>query len=311
MKTQKFLLLAAAAILSLLLAACSPSADTSSGKLNIVTTTGMIADIASNLGGDQVNVEALMGPGIDPHLYAPSEGDLRRLGSADLILYNGLHLEAKLADALERIGQQKPAVAVAEAIPEAKRLSPPDAEGAPDPHVWFDVELWKHAVESTRDALVKARPDQAELFKSRADDYLTSLTALHNEVKEQIARIPKDVRVMVTAHDAFHYFGRAYDIEVRGLQGISTVSEAGTRDVQELAAFIAERKLPAIFVESSVPRRNIEAVQEAVRAKGWDVKLGKELFSDAMGNPGTPGGTYMGMVRHNVQALVEGLGGTQ
>jgi len=276
-------------------------------RLRVVTTTGMINDIVLNVGGDLVSSQALMGTGIDPHLYKASEGDMRRLAAADVIFYNGLHLEAKMADVLEKMNSRVRTVAVAEAVPPARLLSPPAFAGAHDPHIWMDVSLWMLAVAKVRDTLGELAPAHAEQFQTRAAEFLATLTALDAEVRQKLAAIPAPQRVLVTAHDAFGYFGRAYAIEVRGLQGISTVSEAGTSDVQELARFIAERKIPAIFVESSVPPRAIEAVQAAVAARKFTVQIGGELFSDAMGNPGTSEGTYVGMIRHNADTIASAL----
>jgi manganese/zinc/iron transport system substrate-binding protein len=303
---------AAAALLLLgavLLAGCGPVQEDDGareeGPLRVVATTGMIGDAVRQLAGDLVELETLMGPGVDPHLYRATEGDVRRLGEADLVLLNGLHLEAKLADVLERLGDRT--VAVADAVPEARRLAPPEFEGQYDPHIWFDVELWSRAVEQIRDALVARDPENERAYRANARRYLAELLELDDWVAGEAERVPDERRVLVTAHDAFNYFGRAYGFDVRGLQGISTATEAGAGDIQRLAAFIAERKLPAIFVESSVAPRSIEAVQAAVRARGWDVEIGGSLYSDALGDPDTPEGTYVGMVRHNVETIVAGL----
>ncbi|MBA3348635.1 MAG: zinc ABC transporter substrate-binding protein [Actinobacteria bacterium] len=293
-------------------AGCGPVAATTQPSLagetiQVVATTGMVADAVEHVGAGRVEVEGLMGPGIDPHLYKASEGDLRRLERADVIFYSGLHLEAKLADVLERIGDQRPTRAIAAAIPSSRLLSPAEFEGQHDPHVWFDVELWSVAVADVRDALVELDPGSADLYRDNADAYLAELEELDAYVAAQAARVPRERRVVITAHDAFNYFGKAYGFEVRGLQGISTASEAGAGDVQGLARFIAEREIPALFVESSVSSRTIDAVREAVRARGFDVEIGGSLFSDAMGDEGTPEGSYVGMVRHNVDTIVEGL----
>jgi manganese/zinc/iron transport system substrate-binding protein len=303
-------LTAATALAALVLAASGCGAASSSdgpGEIvHVVATTGMVADAAERVGGDRVSVRALMGPGVDPHLYKASEGDLRRLEAADAIFYNGLHLEAKMADVLQEIGERgRVARAVAESIPPAllRRVS----ESQFDPHVWFDVRLWKHAVEAVRDTLAELDPAHAAVYEANAAAYLAELDDLHAYVLDEARRVPAERRVVITAHDAFEYFGAAYGFEVRGLQGISTVSEAGTRDVAELADFIVERRIPVVFVESSVSPRTIQAVQAAVRAQGFDVEIGGSLFSDAMGDAGTPEGTYPGMVRHNVDTIVSGL----
>ncbi|HZB22843.1 MAG TPA: zinc ABC transporter substrate-binding protein [Gaiellaceae bacterium] len=275
------------------------------GLERIVATTGMIADAAESVGGERVRVTALMGPGVDPHLYKASEGDVQRLGEADLVLFNGLHLEAKLGDVLEELGDRS--VAVAEAIPEDELLAPPEFQGQFDPHVWFDVDLWTSVVERIRDTFVERDPGRRSEYERNAERYLAELSGLEAEVRRELATVPERQRVLVTAHDAFNYFGRAYGFEVRGLQGISTATEAGAADVQELARFIADRKIATIFVETSVSSRAIDAVREAVRARGHDVRVGERLFSDAMGDPGTPEGEYVGMIRHNVRAIVDGL----
>ena len=278
--------------------------------VNIVTTTGMIADIAKNVGGDRVQVTALMGPGVDPHLYKASEGDVQRLQEADVIFYNGLHLEAQMGSVLERLNEFGiKTVAVTDQIDRSLLQSPPEFQGNYDPHVWFDVTLWMRAVEQTRDTLVELDPDSAAKYESNAEAFLGELQDLHQYVLDQANTVPAEKRIVITAHDAFNYFGRAYGFEVRGLQGISTEAQAGTADVQTLADFIVEKQIPAIFVESSVPQRNVEAVQAAVQAQGFEVTIGGSLYSDAMGGEGTPEGTYIGMVRHNIDTIVTALAG--
>ncbi|HRK91611.1 MAG TPA: zinc ABC transporter substrate-binding protein [Anaerolineales bacterium] len=298
--------------LSLLLSACATETgnNTTNGKLNIVTTTGMIADIVKNVGGDHVEVTSLMGPGVDPHLYKASEGDIRRLQEANLIFYNGLHLEAQLGEVLEKMNDFNiTTVAVADEIDPAILLSHPQYEDAYDPHIWFDVTLWMQAVRRVQETLSETDPAHKSAYEANATAYLAQLEELHQYVFSQAESIPAEKRVIITAHDAFSYFGRAYGFEVRGLQGISTESQAGTADVQALAEFIVEQQIPAIFVESSVPQRNVEAVQAAVQSQGFDVQIGGSLFSDAMGSEGTPEGTYIGMVRHNIDTIVTALKG--
>lgn len=279
-----------------------------SGVINIVATTGMITDIAQVVGGGHVKVRGLMGPGVDPHLYKASAGDVALLSGADLIFYNGLHLEGKMSEIFEQMKKRGiNTVAVTDSIDRSLLETPPQFEGNYDPHVWFDVTMWMKAVETVRDTLISTDPGNAVEYRANTEAYLTELSALNEYVQSKANLLPEDKRVLITAHDAFSYFGRRYGFEVRGLQGISTVSEAGTQDVQNLAAFIVERRIPAIFVESSVPPKFIEAVQAAVEAKGFDVKVGGSLYSDAMGNPGTPDGTYIGMVRHNIDTIVGAL----
>ncbi len=276
-------------------------------QIDIVATTGMVGDIVKNVGGDRVEVTTLMGPGIDPHTYKASEGDVERIGAADLIFYSGLHLEAKLAEVFEKMGDQIVTVAVAERIPVEQRIVVGTGVGAYDPHVWFDVELWSIAVEAVRDTLVRLDPAHAQDYVARADAYQQQLAELDAYVLQEAASIPEQQRVLITAHDAFSYFARAYGFEVMGIQGVSTSTEAGAGDIQDLADVIVERQIPAIFVESSVSPRTIEALQEAVRDRGFDVQIGGSLFSDAMGDAGTFEGTYIGMVTHNIDTIAGAL----
>jgi manganese/zinc/iron transport system substrate-binding protein len=310
---KQFLLLIL--ITSFLLSACSTSTGGSDlpiteRTINVVTTTGMIADITKNVGGDRVQVTALMGPGVDPHLYKASEGDVLRLQEADIIFYNGLHLEAQMGDVLERLNEFGiRTVAVTDKIDRSLLESPAQFQGNYDPHVWFDVTLWMKAVEQVRESLVELDATSSSKYEANAEAYLAELAELHQYVLDQADTIPAEQRILITAHDAFNYFGRAYGFDVRGLQGISTEAQAGTADVQALADFIVEKEIPALFVESSVPQRNVEAVQAAVQAQGFEVRIGGSLFSDAMGSEGTPEGTYVGMVRHNIDTIVTALAG--
>ncbi len=289
------------------LLSCSVLSVPALAKVNVVATTGMIADTARNVGGEHVDVIGLMGPGVDPHLYKASQGDVRRLAAAELILYNGLSLEGRMADILIRMARTKPTVAVTDYIPEDRLTEPEQFAGHFDPHVWFDVSLWKFAVERIRDALIEVDPDRADDYRRQTEVYLEQLNELHEYVRERISEIPPEQRVLVTAHDAFGYFGIAYGLEVVGLQGISTDTEVGLRDVQSLVQFISERQIRAVFIESSVPRRSIEAVVQGAASRGRTVEIGGELFSDALGAAGTPEGTYIGMVRHNVDTIVAAL----
>jgi len=281
--------------------------DLGSRQIRVVTTVGMITDIVQIVGGDRVQVKGLMGPGIDPHSYKASEGNVIDLAGADVVFYNGLHLEAKMAEVFEKMGDRIKTAQVTRGIPEERLLSPPEFEGQHDPHVWFDVTLWIEAVKQVEKSLSEMDPEHAAGYRARAEAYQQELAALHAYALEQTARVPPEQRVLITAHDAFNYFGRAYSFEVRGLQGISTATEAGAGDVKALADFIVERRIPAIFVESSVPLRNVEALQAAVQARGFEVRIGGELFSDAMGDEGSVEGTYSGMVRHNLDTIVGAL----
>lgn len=273
--------------------------------IKITCTTGMVAELARHVGGPHVAVASLMGEGVDPHLYKASPGDVRQLTSCDLILFSGLHLEGKMSDLLSRLGRKQPTAAVAEYLDPARRLR--TAEGTVDPHAWFDVALWRDAALVVRDALVQFDPPRADDYRAAADRYAAELAALDDEVRGNLNAIPAERRVLVTAHDAFHYFGRAYDVEVRAIQGINTESEAGVSEVNALVDFLVERRLPAVFIESSVSDRNIRALVEGCAARGHTVRIGGQLYSDALGQPGTPGGTYVGMVRHNVDAIVQAL----
>ncbi len=294
----------------LALTSCVPAAPApNSGRLRVVATTGMIADAARQIGGDHIELYSLMGPGVDPHLYKATAGDVRAIGAAELILFNGLHLEAAMGEVLEEMGRRTRTVAVGESVPDDQLIGSAVFGGTHDPHIWFDVTLWRHAVQAVADALAEADAARAPEYRARATAYLAELAALDEWVRAQMATIPPDRRVLITAHDAFGYFGRAYGVDVRGLQGISTAAEAGTADVQGLARLIAERRIPALFVETSIPRRTIEAVQAAARDRGATVEIGAPLYSDALGSSGTPAASYIGMVRSNVAAIVRGLGG--
>ena len=295
----------------LMLSGCGKKAadEDADGKLNAVATIGMITDIVQRIGGDRVAVTGLMGPGVDPHLYKASEGDVTRMAEADIIFYNGLHLEGALTEVLEQMNRRVRTVAVTDGIDESALLSPAEFEGAHDPHVWFDVRLWMQAAEMVKNALIEIDSAGTVYYTSQADDLMNELEELDEYVKQVAESVPPEQRILITAHDAFNYFGRAYGFEVRGLQGISTAAEAGTADVQQLAEYIAERKIPAVFIESSVPQRNIEAVQAAVASRGFEAVIGGELFSDAMGSADTPEGDYVGMVKHNINTIVTALGG--
>jgi manganese/zinc/iron transport system substrate-binding protein len=293
----------------MLLGACSSDGGQSpaNGKWKVTTTTGMVADIVKQVGGEYVEVTQLMGAGVDPHLYKASEGDIKRINDADIIFYSGLHLEGKMVEIFEKIGKKKPVKAVTASLTKEQLLADPASPNSPDPHVWFDVSLWMKAVEQVRDDLSAFDPAHKDTYAKNATKYLGELKDLDQYARAQLASIPKEQRVLVTAHDAFHYFGRAYDVEVMGLQGISTASEYGLKDVQSLVDTLVSRKIKAVFVESSVPKRSIEAVVQGAAAKHHTVSIGGELFSDAMGAPGTPEGNYIGMVKHNVDTIVRAL----
>lgn len=285
---------------------CGDSKKTSiKGRPYIVTTTGMIADIVENITGDSATVEAIMQPGVDPHLYKASQGDLKKIMDADYIFYNGLHLEGKMGEIIEKQTHTKPVIALGDSISGSKVLKV--SETTYDPHIWFDVALWKDASEVALKRLTKLNPENTAYYQQNADRYLKELDELDQWVKKEILTIPENRRVLITAHDAFSYFGKAYGIEVRGLQGISTMSEIGLRDVTDLVNYVIKNDIPAVFVESSVSDKSLKAVVEGVNNKGKELSIGGNLFSDAMGAKGTPEGTYMGMVKHNVNTIVTAL----
>lgn len=287
-------------------APASASKETS-GPLKITCTIGMIADVARTIAGPHAEVIGLMGAGVDPHLYKATQGDLNRLSNADLILYNGLHLEGKMADVLVKMARSARTIQVTESIPEDQLREPPEFQGQHDPHVWFDVMLWSKAAERIRDALIEADPAHKADFEKNAAEYLAKLKETDAYVRQRISEIPKEQRVLVTAHDAFGYFGRAYDIEVMGLQGVSTAAEYGAQDLTRLVDVIVQRKIKAVFVESSISPKSIEALVRGVEGKGGTVKIGGQLYSDAMGADGTPEGTYIGMVRKNADTIADAL----
>lgn len=277
------------------------------GRLSVVATTGIIADVAQRIAGGHARVEALMGPGVDPHLYKASESDVRRLSGAALVLYNGLHLEGKMGDILQKMSRSRTVVPVCDRIPKDRLRQPPEFAGLHDPHVWFDVSMWMQTLGPIADALAEADPEHAADYRANAAALEKELAELDAWVEAQIKTMPEERRILVTAHDAFGYFGRRYGMEVVGIQGISTLSEAGLKDMDRVVDLVVSRRVPAVFIEASVPRRSIEAVQAAVRSRGHEVRIGGQLFSDSLGAAGTPEGTYAGMVRANVSTIVNAL----
>jgi len=300
-------------ILALVLPACgeaTPGAQSAARRARVVCTVAMITDAARAIGGDRAEVVGLLGAGIDPHLYKPTRTDIEALMSADLVLYNGLHLEGKMREVLERAGASGRAVVpVAERLDETLLLVPPEGAGQHDPHVWMDPTAWGAVAGVVRDALSGIDPTYAEEFSQRAERYSAQLMELHAYAARVLGTIPEGRRVLVTAHDAFNYFGRRYGFEVVGIQGISTESEAGVRDIERIVSLLVERRIPAVFIESTVSERNIRALIEGARARGHAVTIGGSLFSDAMGEAGTYEGTYIGMIDHNVTAIARALGG--
>ncbi|QDV74225.1 metal ABC transporter solute-binding protein, Zn/Mn family [Botrimarina mediterranea] len=302
-------LLAVVATISLL--GCSAASDTADAtrKPRVVATTGMVADMVRRIAGDAVEVTQIMGAGVDPHLYKATRDDVATILDADAVFYSGLLLEGKMADTFVKVGRSRPVYAVTELIDESKLLTPDGAEGHADPHVWMDVATWAGGIPVVRDALVELLPEMSETFAENSAAYETQLAELHAYARTKIATIPTSARVLVTSHDAFNYFGRAYDLEVLGVQGLSTESEAGLQRVNELVSLLVDRKVAAVFVESSVSPKNIRALIDGAASRGHEVVIGGELFSDAMGAAGTTEGTYVGMIDHNVTTVVRSLGG--
>ena len=295
---------------------CNPSAtEAGTGSaagaktLRIVATTGMVADLVRNVGGDRVQVHQIMGAGVDPHLYKPTRDDVRSILSADMVFCSGLLLEGKMAETLKSGNDPERVIAVAERLPADQVLAPEQAGDHPDPHVWMDVAAWSGCVDIVRDALGKRDPEHAAGFHERAKQYREQLAALHRYGLDSIATIPEGKRVLITSHDAFRYFGRAYKLEVMGVQGLSTESEAGLRRINELVTLLVERRIGAVFVESSVSPKSIQALIEGAKSGNHDVVIGGELFSDAMGETGTYEGTYIGMLDHNITVVTRALGG--
>ncbi len=274
--------------------------------LNVVTTTSMITDLVKNIGGEHINLQGLMGSGVDPHLYKASEGDVSKLANADIIFYNGLHLEGKLVEVFEKMKNIK-TIAIADALDKSTLIGSEYFASNYDPHIWFNVDYWMQATQFVVKKLSDAIPEQKTAFETNGANYIKQLESLKTTLTSTIQVLPKEKRVLVTAHDAFNYFGKAFDFEVVGLQGLSTATEAGVQDVQKLSAFIIEKNVKAIFIESSVPKRTIEALQAAVNSKGHHVTIGGSLYSDALGNAETIEGTYIGMFEYNVNTIVNAL----
>ncbi|WP_420842582.1 metal ABC transporter solute-binding protein, Zn/Mn family [Fervidibacillus halotolerans] len=283
----------------------SNSSGESKNQITIVTTIAQIAEPIEQIIGDMGQVESLMGPGVDPHLYEATQGDITKLQKANIIFYNGLNLEGNMEEIFENIKDQKMTLALGETIDDSKLLK--DEEGALDPHIWFDIDLWKEALESATEVIKEHSPENAETIEQNKQNYFAKMDELKKEAEEKMSRIPKEQRILVTAHDAFGYFGRMWDIEVVGLQGLSTEDEVGLSDIQSTVELLIEKQVPAVFVESSINQNSIKAVIEGAAKEGLEVELGGELFSDAMGEAGTEEGTYIGMYRHNVETIYQAL----
>ncbi len=306
---KKMCLLLLSLVLTVSVAGCATNTnDSKKDGLNIVATSTMLKDLVSQIGGDKVAVTGLMGPGIDPHLYKASAGDVTKMDKADLIVFNGLHLEGKMGEIFKNLkSKNKAIIAVGESISEDKLLESDELEDSHDPHIWFDVTVWMDVTKVVADKMMEVDSDNKDYYAGRRDDYLKELEKLHAYVQNRVNELDEQQRVLITAHDAFNYFGHAYGFTVKGLQGISTTSEAGTQDVSELADYIVEKKIKAIFVESSVPVKNVEALQEAVEARAFHVEIGGELFSDSTGTVGTEEESLVGTIKHNIDTIVDAL----
>jgi len=279
------------------------------GPIKVTVTTGMVADLVRAVGGNRVKVQQLLGAGVDPHLYKISRDDVSQILKSDLVVYSGLMLEGKMNDTFQKLSASQPVWAVTECLSEQELLQPGEATGHPDPHVWMDISLWIRCLDEFARRLGDFDPTNREQYLINAARFGEELRAVHREGVNQIESIPAANRVLVTSHDAFGYFGRAYGIEVRGVQGISTESEAGLQQINQLVDLLVDRKLPAVFVESSVPRKSIEAVVAGAAARQQKVEVAGPLFADAMGEAGTAAGTYAGMMRHNFRLIAESLSG--
>lgn len=276
-------------------------------KIKVVATTGMIGDAIINIAGDKVNLEILMGPGIDPHLYKATEGDVGKMINANIIFYNGLHLEGKMTDIFEKMEKSKNTVAISKNIDKSKLLSPKEFKGYHDPHIWFDVSLWIEAVKTIRDTFIQYDPKNKNYYIISSEKYITKLKDLHTYVIQKAQILPTEKKVLVTAHDAFNYFGKAYGFNVKGIQGLSTLSEASAKNIEDISIFVVNKKIPAVFIETSVSKRYIEALLESITAKNGKTTIGGYLFSDALGDPNKEEGTYIGMIKHNINTIVEAL----
>ena len=302
----KLNLVIAVCVAMMLLISCGKGGASSGKKIKVTTTTTMLTDLVKTIGGDKVEVTGLMGEGVDPHLYSASAGDIEKLGNADIIVYGGLHLEGKMTEIFEKLtSQNKNILNVGEKLDKSK-IHLVD-QNTPDPHVWFNTELWEKEAEAVEAELSKFDPKNSEYYKENLKKYKVELVELTNYVKTEFSKIPEKSRVLVTAHDAFNYFGEQFGLQVKAIQGVSTDSETGTKNISDLANFIVQRNIKAIFVESSVPKKSIEALQEAVKARGKEVKIGGELYSDSLGDEAHNTETYIKTVKANADTIVNAL----
>ncbi len=296
------------------LASCAPEvkqADQNQGttprKLKIVATTNILGDMVKNIVKSKAEVTVLMGAGVDPHLYKATQNDIAALMDADIIIYNGLHLEGKMGEVFERIDNDKLVLAASDGVPDSLLIISNSFQGAHDPHIWFDPKIWSKACEYITRQIAAKDSVNAEIIKQQGLSYANNMLGIDFWITQEMKALPKEKRILITAHDAFGYFGKAYEIKVKGLQGISTLSEYGLKDVTEMVDYIIQNKIKAIFVETSVNQQSVEAVVEGCKEKGYVVKIGNSLFSDAMGEPNGEGGTYLDMIKHNVNSIIKEL----
>ncbi len=293
-------------IMALIAWSCSAPEKESNDQFKVVCTTTMIADAVNQIGKGEVEVVSLMGPGIDPHYYKATQGDIAELRSADLVLYNGLELEGKMGDVLAKLGRSQPVLAIADQVTK-NNLIELENQNVVDPHIWFDATIWSQCVYGIASKMIRHQAMDSATILQNTQSYLDSLANLHRWVGEEIGSIPENQRLLITSHDAFGYFSRAYNIQVLGLQGVTTTAEFGLKDVTDMVDTIVKRRIKAVFVESSVPSKYMDAVMEGCRSKGYNVKNGGTLYSDALGDVGGPAGTYAGMLRENVKTIVSAL----
>ncbi|KAB7671847.1 metal ABC transporter solute-binding protein, Zn/Mn family [Bacillus sp. B1-b2] len=303
------ILIASLLMVSVFLVGCKTSTQGTEGnkeeKVKIITTIAQIAEPLSIIGGEYVDVQSLMGPGVDPHLYTAAQGDIQKMEQADMIFYSGLHLEANMVKVFNEFSKSKPVLAIGEKVPEDELLK--DEKGAIDPHIWFDIDLWKEALTQATEELKEYSPEHSDNFEKNKQKYFGQLDAFKLEAEEKLKEIPEEKRVLVTAHDAFGYFGRMLDLEVVGLQGLSTESEIGLTDIEDTIDLLLTHQVPAVFIESSINPASINAVIEGATKEGLGIELGGELYSDAMGDENSKEGTYLGMFQHNVDTIYNAL----
>ena len=294
-------------LIIIVLASCQTYSEKKKDKIYVVTTTGMLYDAVINIGKDKIYADAIMGPGVDPHLYKASIGDLKKIRASDIVVYNGLFLEGKMSKILKKLGKEKAVLAAGDSIPKENLINSTVYKNSYDPHIWFDINNWKYAVKAINHILQKKDTVNASFYSKNTENYLNKLTELHLYIHNRIKEIPKSKRILVTSHDAFSYFGKAYNIRVEGLQGVSTVSDIGLKDIANMIDLIIENEIKSVFTETSVSKKSINALIVGCREKGYNLKLGGKLYSDAMGNFGTQEGTYIGMFTKNIDIITEAL----